>query len=40
MPTIHCSNEKECEAVCPKSISIHDIARMNRKYLKASFSGE
>jgi succinate dehydrogenase / fumarate reductase iron-sulfur subunit len=35
----NCSNERECEAVCPKSISIHNIARMNREYLKASFSG-
>ena len=40
MPIIHCSNEREYEAVRPKSISIHHIARMNREYLKASFSGE
>ena len=31
-----CSNEGECEAVCPKEISISNIARMNREYLKAS----
>jgi succinate dehydrogenase / fumarate reductase iron-sulfur subunit len=31
-----CSNEGECEAVCPKEISITNIARMNREYLKAS----
>lgn len=31
----NCSNEKECEAVCPKGISIGNIARMNKEYLKA-----
>jgi len=31
-----CSNEGECEAVCPKEISISNIARMNREYFKAS----
>ncbi len=31
-----CSNEGECEAVCPKEISIAGIARMNRQYLRAS----
>jgi succinate dehydrogenase / fumarate reductase, iron-sulfur subunit len=30
-----CSNEGECEAVCPKDISITNIARMNREYWKA-----
>ncbi len=30
-----CSNEGECEAVCPKEISMANIARMNREYLKA-----
>ena len=30
-----CSNEGECEAVCPKEISISNIARMHREYLKA-----
>jgi succinate dehydrogenase / fumarate reductase iron-sulfur subunit len=30
-----CSNEGECEAVCPKEISITNIARMNREYLRA-----
>ncbi len=29
----NCSNERECEAVCPKSISIRNIARLNREYL-------
>ena len=32
-----CSNEGECEAVCPKEISITNIARMNRDYLRAMF---
>ena len=30
-----CSNEGECEAVCPKKIPITNIARMNREFLKA-----
>jgi succinate dehydrogenase / fumarate reductase iron-sulfur subunit len=30
-----CSNEGECEAVCPKAIPITNIARMNREYFKA-----
>jgi succinate dehydrogenase / fumarate reductase iron-sulfur subunit len=32
----NCTNETECEAVCPKEISIVNIARMNREYLKSS----
>ena len=32
-----CTNFAECEAVCPKGISINFIARMNRDYLKAKF---
>jgi succinate dehydrogenase / fumarate reductase iron-sulfur subunit len=31
-----CTNHAECEAVCPKSISIETIARMNRDFLAAS----
>jgi succinate dehydrogenase / fumarate reductase iron-sulfur subunit len=31
-----CSNEGECQAVCPKEISMSVIARMNREYLFAS----
>jgi succinate dehydrogenase / fumarate reductase iron-sulfur subunit len=31
----NCSNERECEAECPKEISIITIARLNREYLKA-----
>ena len=30
-----CTNYGECEAVCPKEISIDFIARMNRDYLRA-----
>lgn len=32
-----CSNEGECEAVCPKEIPISNIARMTREYMKAMF---
>jgi succinate dehydrogenase / fumarate reductase iron-sulfur subunit len=32
-----CSNEGECEAVCPKGISLSNIARLNREYLRATF---
>jgi succinate dehydrogenase / fumarate reductase iron-sulfur subunit len=31
-----CSNEGECEAVCPKEIPITNIARMNREYIRAT----
>ena len=34
-----CTNFRECEAVCPKGISIDFIARMNRDYFKAQFAG-
>ncbi|MGD9876180.1 MAG: succinate dehydrogenase/fumarate reductase iron-sulfur subunit [Desulfococcus sp.] len=33
----NCSNERECEAECPKEISIVNIARANREFLKAGF---
>jgi succinate dehydrogenase / fumarate reductase iron-sulfur subunit len=32
----NCSNHAECEASCPKEISLENIAQMNRDYLKAS----
>ena len=35
----NCTNERECEAVCPKGISIRNIARMNREFVRASFFG-
>ena len=31
----NCSNQSECQAVCPKEISVDFIAQMNREYLKA-----
>jgi len=31
-----CTNIQECEAVCPKEISISAIARMRREYIKAA----
>ena len=33
----NCSNERECEAECPKEISITNIARLNREFIKAGF---
>ncbi len=35
-----CSNEYQCEAACPKGISVKYIARMNREFLAASISSE
>jgi len=32
----NCSNHGECEAVCPKNISIANIARMRREFFKAA----
>ncbi|MBA5867830.1 MAG: succinate dehydrogenase/fumarate reductase iron-sulfur subunit [Nitrospira sp. CR1.3] len=31
-----CGNQYECEAVCPKSISVHFIAAFNREFLRAT----
>jgi succinate dehydrogenase / fumarate reductase iron-sulfur subunit len=31
----NCTNEYECEAECPKNISVANITRMNRDYLRA-----
>lgn len=33
-----CSNHAECEAVCPKEISISHIARLRREYLRAALT--
>ena len=33
----NCSNHRECENTCPKEISITNIARLNREFLKAGF---
>jgi succinate dehydrogenase / fumarate reductase, iron-sulfur subunit len=32
-----CTNQQECEAACPKGISVKFIARMNRDFIKSSF---
>ena len=34
----NCSNHRECENVCPKGITIRNIARLNREFMKASFA--
>ena len=31
-----CTNHAECEAACPKGITLENIARMNRDFLRAS----
>jgi succinate dehydrogenase / fumarate reductase, iron-sulfur subunit len=36
----NCSNHNECEAACPKVISVQFIARMNREYLGSSVVGD
>jgi succinate dehydrogenase / fumarate reductase iron-sulfur subunit len=36
----NCSNERECENVCPKGISIRNIARLNREYLRAALAAD
>lgn len=36
----NCSNITACEAECPKGISIENIARMNREFVKASFTSD
>jgi len=35
----NCSNEGECEAVCPKEISMASIARLRREYIRAIWRG-
>ncbi len=35
-----CTNMYECEAACPKNISIRFIAQLNREYMKALISEE
>ena len=34
-----CTNEHECEAACPKQISVSNIARLNRELLLAKILG-
>ena len=36
----NCTNQYECQAVCPKEISVRFIARMNRDFLRASLANE
>jgi succinate dehydrogenase / fumarate reductase iron-sulfur subunit len=36
----HCTNTFDCEAACPKEISVSYIAKLNREYLHASLLGE
>ncbi|HEB50899.1 MAG TPA: succinate dehydrogenase/fumarate reductase iron-sulfur subunit [Desulfobulbus sp.] len=36
----NCGNERECEKVCPKGLSIRNIARLNREYLRAALMGD
>jgi len=36
----NCTNIGACEAECPKEISLENIARMNRAYISAVFTGE
>ena len=33
-----CTNTGACEAECPKEISIHHIARMNRDFIRVKIS--
>ncbi|MEM7181604.1 MAG: succinate dehydrogenase/fumarate reductase iron-sulfur subunit [Spirochaetota bacterium] len=33
----NCTNQYECEAACPKNISIKNIARLNREYMSSIF---
>ncbi|MFN5094288.1 MAG: succinate dehydrogenase/fumarate reductase iron-sulfur subunit [Ignavibacteria bacterium] len=35
----NCTNTYDCEAACPKRISVKNIARLNRDFLKASIFG-
>jgi succinate dehydrogenase / fumarate reductase iron-sulfur subunit len=34
-----CTVTEECEAACPAGISVSNIARLNREYLKSTFGG-
>ena len=34
----NCTNTGACQAECPKNISISNIARLNREYLRAKIS--
>ena len=32
----HCTNINECEAACPKSISVEHIAQLNRDFISST----
>ncbi|MDP6540269.1 MAG: succinate dehydrogenase/fumarate reductase iron-sulfur subunit [Planctomycetota bacterium] len=34
-----CTNERECQAACPKAVSVAHIARLNREFLRSSVLG-
>ena len=34
-----CTNQAECQAVCPKEISVDWIAKLNREHIAATLSG-
>ena len=36
----NCTNQYECEAACPKEISVRSIAKLNKDFIKASFTHE
>ena len=36
----NCTNTGACEVECPKGISLDNIARMNRDYLKSQVAGD
>jgi succinate dehydrogenase / fumarate reductase iron-sulfur subunit len=36
----NCTNTGACEVECPKGISLENIARMNREYMKAMLTAE
>jgi succinate dehydrogenase / fumarate reductase iron-sulfur subunit len=36
----NCTNTGACEVECPKGISIENIARMNRQFLKSSLTSK
>lgn len=36
----NCTNTSECEAACPAGISVSNIARLNREYMRAALSSE
>ncbi len=36
----YCSNTYACESECPKKISVSNIARLNREWMRAKGSGQ